>query len=71
MAMNLGVGDALVEQPAVQFLVALDPNPRLEEALAHADRLVLPARMQLPAFVAKSPVLRGSFPCFGAQGNGS
>ena len=41
MAMRLGVGDRLVEQPGVQLLVALHPEPRREEALAHEADLVL------------------------------
>ena len=41
MAMRLGIGDALVEQPGVQLLVALHPQPRREEALAHQPDLVL------------------------------
>ena len=41
MAVRLGVGDALVEQPGVQLLVALEPQPRREEALAHQPDLVL------------------------------
>ena len=48
MAMRLGVGDALVEQPGVQLLVALDPQPRREEALAHQPDLVLDLAL-LPA----------------------
>ena len=34
MMMRLGVGDAFIEQPGVQFVVALEPQPRREEALA-------------------------------------
>ena len=41
MGMRLGVGDALVHQPGVQLVVALDPKPRREEALAHETDLVL------------------------------
>ena len=39
--MRLGVGDAPIEQPGVQLVVALDPQPRREEALAHQADLVL------------------------------
>ena len=39
--MRLGVGDASVEQPGVELLVALEPEPRREEALAHEPDLVL------------------------------
>jgi len=35
MAMRLGIGNALIEQPGVHLLVALEPEPRGEEALAH------------------------------------
>ena len=33
MGMRLGVGDAFVDQPGVQFVVALDPQARREGAL--------------------------------------
>ena len=39
--MRLGVGDAFVEQPGVQLVVALEAQPRREEALAHQPDLVL------------------------------
>jgi len=41
MAMRLGVGDAFVEQPGVQLVKVLKPQPRREEALAHEGDLVL------------------------------
>ncbi|MNI29735.1 hypothetical protein D3C73_835580 [compost metagenome] len=41
MAMSLGIGNAFVEQPGIQFLQALDPQARREEALAHKADLVL------------------------------
>ena len=41
MLVRLGVGDAAVEQPGVQLLVARHPQPRREEALAHHPDLVL------------------------------
>src|SRR5947199_5449172 len=41
MRMRLGVSDALVEQPGVQLVVALHPQPWREEALAHQTDLVL------------------------------
>ncbi|MEA2907485.1 MAG: hypothetical protein QOI12_4872 [Alphaproteobacteria bacterium] len=41
MAMRLGVGDAFVEQPGVQFVKVLEPQPRREEAFAHQGDLVL------------------------------
>ena len=41
MAVRLGIGDRAVEQPGVQFLVALHPQARREEALAHEADLVL------------------------------
>src|SRR6202040_2157780 len=49
MAMRLGVGDALVEQPGVQFVKVLEPQSRREEPLADQPDLVfdltlLPAR---------------------------
>jgi hypothetical protein len=34
MMMRFGVGDGFIEQPAVQPVVALEPQPRREEALA-------------------------------------
>src|SRR5271170_5215349 len=48
MGMGLGVGDAAVGQPGVQFVVALEPQPRREEALAHEANLVLDLAL-LPA----------------------
>ena len=41
MRMHLGVGDHLIEQERVQLLVALHPDTRGEEALAHQPDLVL------------------------------
>ena len=41
MPVRLGVGDALVEQPGVQLVVALHPQPRREEPLADQPDLVL------------------------------
>ena len=46
--MRLGVGDALVQQPGVQLLIALDPQPRREEAFTHETDLVLDLTL-LPA----------------------
>src|ERR1700730_4537658 len=48
MAMRLGVGDALVEQPGVQFVKVLEPQPRREEPLADQPDLVLDLTL-LPA----------------------
>src|SRR5436190_21345672 len=48
MLMRLGVGDAAIEQPGVQLLVARNPQPRREEALAHHPDLVLDLAL-LPA----------------------
>ena len=39
--MGLGVGDALIQEPGVQFVVGLEAQPRREEALAHQTDLVL------------------------------
>jgi hypothetical protein len=50
----LGVGvrfrprQALVEKPSVQFVIALEPQPRRKEALAHEPDLVLDLAL-LPA----------------------
>jgi len=52
MAMRLGVGDAFVEQPSVQFVKILEPQPRREEPLAHEPNLVL----DLPLLPARSRV---------------
>ena len=46
--MRLGPGDAFVHQPGVQLVVALEPQPRREEALAHEPDLVLDLAL-LPA----------------------
>jgi hypothetical protein len=48
MTVGLGVGDRLVEQPGVQLLIALRPDARREEALAHQPDLVLDLSL-LPA----------------------
>src|SRR5215210_2503072 len=41
VAVSLGIGDALVEEPGVELVVALEPEARREEALAHQPDLVL------------------------------
>lgn len=41
MLVGLGVGNALVEQHAIQLFQALDPQGRREEPLAHQADLVL------------------------------
>src|SRR5580700_1379698 len=41
MVMHLGVGDTFIEQPGVQFVKILEPQPRREEALADQSDLVL------------------------------
>src|SRR6266480_8161815 len=41
MVMHLGVGDAFIEQPGVQFVKILEPQARREEALTHEPDLVL------------------------------
>src|SRR3954447_6710643 len=41
MLVRLGVGDAAVEQPGVQLLIARYPQPRREEPLAYQPDLVL------------------------------
>ena len=41
MGMRLGPGEAFVDEPGVQVVVALEPKPRREEALAHETDLVL------------------------------
>src|SRR5689334_17741548 len=45
---RLGVGDALVEQPAVQLVIGAEAQPRREEPLAHQPDLVLDLTL-LPA----------------------
>ena len=49
MPMRPRIGDALVEQPEIQFVVALHPQPRREESLAHQTDLVL----DLPLFPSR------------------
>lgn len=39
--MDLGIGNAFIEEPSIQFLQAFDPEPRREEALANEADLVL------------------------------
>src|ERR1700756_4913215 len=41
MTMRLGVGDAFVEEPSVQLIVAFEPQARREKALPHQTDLVL------------------------------
>src|SRR5436305_11928639 len=41
MVMRLGVGNAFVEQPSVQFLKVLEPQTRREEPLTDETDLVL------------------------------
>src|SRR4051812_3975310 len=41
VAVSLGIGHALVEEPGVELVVALEPEARREEALAHQPDLVL------------------------------
>ena len=48
MGVRLRPGQAFVEQPAVQFIVALEPQPRREEALAHEANLVLDLTLLQP-----------------------
>ena len=48
MAMRLSVGDALVEQPGVQLLVALHPQPWAEKPFAHQPDLVLDLSFSQP-----------------------
>jgi hypothetical protein len=45
---RLGPGDAFVHEPGVQLVIALEPQPRREEALAHEADLVLDLAL-LPA----------------------
>src|ERR1700727_3181036 len=48
MAVRLGPGGAFVHEPSVQLVVALEPQPRREEALTHEPDLVLDLAL-LPA----------------------
>ena len=48
MTMNLGVGDAFIEQPGVHLVVGLEPQPWREEALTNEPNLVLDLTL-LPA----------------------
>ena len=48
MAMRLGIGDALIEQPGVQLVVVFEPQPRCEEAFADQPDLILDLAL-LPA----------------------
>ena len=48
MGMRLGPGDAFVHEPGVQLVVALEPQPRREEAPTHEPDLVLDLTL-LPA----------------------
>jgi hypothetical protein len=46
MLVRFGVGDASIEQPGVQLLVARHSQPRREEALTHYPDLVLDPRLR-------------------------
>ena len=48
VAMRLGVRNAFIEQPCVQLIVVLEPQPRREEALTDEPDLVLDLSL-LPA----------------------
>src|SRR5260370_26226699 len=48
MGIRLGPGDAVVDEPGVQLVIALDAQARREEALAHEADLVLDLAL-LPA----------------------
>ena len=48
MAMRLGVGDALIDEPGIHLVVGLEPQPWREEALANEPHLVLDLTL-LPA----------------------
>src|SRR6267142_1308507 len=48
MLVRLGVGDASVEQPGIQLVVACHPQPRREETLTHQTDLVFDLAL-LPA----------------------
>jgi hypothetical protein len=41
MGMRLGVFDAFVDEPGVQLVVGLDPQPRRKKALADEADLIL------------------------------
>ena len=48
MAVRLGPGDAFVHELGIQFVVALEPQPWCEEALAHEPDLVLDLALLQP-----------------------
>ena len=59
MRMRLGIGDAAVEQDAVQLVVALHPQPWREEALAHQTRPgSRPAPSPIPTLACRRPARR-------------
>src|SRR5690606_28022336 len=70
MAMGLGKGDALVEQPSVQLLIIPEAQPRCEEAPVHQPDLVLDLAL-LPArrWRADDPARRDS-DCTSAKSGG-
>ena len=39
--MGLRIGDALIQQPGVELLIGLEPQPRREEAFTHQPDLIL------------------------------
>jgi len=46
MPVRLGIGNALVEEPSVQLLIARHPQPRREKPLADQPDLVLDPRLR-------------------------
>ena len=54
--MHLGVGDAFIEQPGVQFVKILEPQTRREEAFADQPDLVLDLTL-LPARCRRARLL--------------
>ena len=75
MTMRLGVGNAFVEKPGIQLVVALEPQPRRKKAFAYKTDLVfnlalLPARRRraghgldeiMPAHLKKAAVVLSVF----------
>jgi hypothetical protein len=49
MMLSLGAGNALVQQPGVQLIKALGPEPRNEEAATDCADLVLHLDLEQPA----------------------
>src|SRR5208283_865733 len=70
MGVSLGPDDTFVDEPAIQLPVALDLEPRREEALAHEADLVLDLTLLTsPPPACRRPARRGGASTSGGSGD--